>query len=61
MAVHDQNGRLVKRLNPTPTGLRYEFLWDGTDSRERSVPSGIYFLSLKTPVRTLVRKVLLVR
>jgi hypothetical protein len=61
LAVHDTNGRLIKRLDPTVVGSRCEFFWDGTDCQERSAPSGIYFLSLKTPVRTLARKVFLVR
>jgi hypothetical protein len=63
--LYSSNGSLVRtlfnslgeKLNP---GF-YQLLWDGKDENGNSLPSGIYFIQLKTQDAWAVKKVLLVK
>ena len=46
VAIHDVEGRLVRRLGPV-AGADH-VLWDGRDDRGRSVRGGVYYASLET-------------
>jgi hypothetical protein len=68
LEVFDIHGRRVNRLSQVveryvpgngPAG--YTITWDGSDSRGRSVSSGIYFYRLKYGDEFLVRKMTLIR
>ena len=47
--IYDNNGQLIRILISEQLNAgEYEIKWDGMDSRNHSVPSGIYFCNLKT-------------
>jgi hypothetical protein len=60
--VFDARGRLVDTLvdevQPAGNG---EVYWDGRDHLGRATASGLYFYEVKTPRRTLVNKMMLLR
>lgn len=62
LRVHDASGRLVRTLC---SGLRqpgfYTATWEGTDSRGRQVPSGVYFYRLNAPGASGVKKAVVMR
>jgi len=45
LSIYDLSGNLVRMLldSPRPVGS-YSINWDGTDERDREIPSGIYFI-----------------
>ncbi|OGC43212.1 hypothetical protein A2Y85_04930 [candidate division WOR-3 bacterium RBG_13_43_14] len=48
LVIYDQSGRLVKVLaDRTQTHGHYHVVWNGKNKENRSVPKGIYFLTLK--------------
>jgi len=53
--IYDISGRLVRRLYESEGGHRI-LSWDGLDDNGRSVSSGIYFYSLKTPDNTFYKR-----
>lgn len=62
VAVYDMQGRLVKRLidefrTAGPQSLR----WDGTGGGSARVPSGVYFLQVRTDEGTVTRRVAVVK
>jgi len=62
LKAYDAAGRLVHTLFDGP--LRpggYEATWDGTDDRNRRLPSGIYFCTLEADNTSIKRKVVLTR
>lgn len=61
--VFDVRGRRVARLfrGEMPAGRTSGLSWDGTDENGRAVPSGIYFVRLKTNGATVSRKLVLLR
>lgn len=62
VTVHDQTGRLVKRLGRSPgSPLGGVIEWDGTDERGRRLPTGAYVLRLTAGEEVRTRTVLLVR
>jgi hypothetical protein len=62
LVVFDALGREVRTLY---SGERepgdYEVEWDGRDRRDRRLPAGIYFVTLRTPSGTATRRVALLR
>ena len=62
LLIYDIRGREIRRLVDgwLPPG-RHSATWDSRDRSGFLVPSGMYFLQLKTPTRTQSLKMLLVR
>jgi len=60
LLVFDINGRLVRTLLNSGTGLIkpgiYTMNWNGRDDAGRQTANGIYFYRLETPLGTLARK-----
>ncbi len=45
MVIYDVSGRQVKTLvNDTNKPGYYDIIWDGSDNKGRTIPSGIYFI-----------------
>jgi len=62
LEIYDNLGRHVKTLSNAFISAGYhEFIWDGKNSGEQSVGSGIYFIRLKTENNFLVQKMMLLR
>ena len=60
--IYDVTGRIVKTfVNDQPQPGTYEIQWDGTDADGLSVPSGLYFFTLKTNNFLDSGKMLLIR
>jgi hypothetical protein len=48
IAVYDVAGRMVKLLvDEVKSPGRYELKWQGRDSRNRSLPPGLYFIRME--------------
>jgi len=62
LSIHNSLGQLVKTLTneSKPVGA-HTCLWDGTDSRGRQVPSGVYFYRLSSANRLESRKMILLK
>jgi len=62
LGVFDVNGRRVRELasGVEPAG-EHALRWDGTDAGGAAVPSGLYFLRLETPGRSLSLHVVMTR
>lgn len=62
LEIHDRFGRLIytKELDDLNTVASYKFVWDGTGNSGNKLPSGIYYLSVKTgkSVRTVTLSLL---
>ena len=60
VAIYDIVGRLIKKLyeGHSDAGVHHIF-WDGTDEEGMKVGRGVYFLIIKTPDKTVVRKIFL--
>jgi flagellar hook assembly protein FlgD len=56
--LYDATGRLVRKLAECwqKPGI-HEIRWDGRDSRNREMPSGVYFVRLRTPSEAAARKI----
>ncbi len=63
LKIYDATGRLVKDFSrSTPIAQGPTILhWDGNDDSARKVAAGIYFLQLRTPNKTLTRKIIKLR
>ena len=62
--VYNILGQRVRRLLPDqllPAGQQLNVVWDGRDTRGRSLAAGVYVFVLQTPEGQLVRKGLLLR
>ena len=58
VSVYDAVGRKVNELHSGHLGAGAHFLpWDGTDTRGAHAGSGIYFIRVESPDRTLTAKV----
>jgi hypothetical protein len=61
LRVFDVTGRLVKefgRLSADASPF-HQLIWDGADNHTRKLPSGVYFVELKTDDNTDIKKVIL--
>jgi hypothetical protein len=62
LSVYDVEGRLVRVLADEALGEGYtERIWDGRDSNNRLVSSGVYFYRLSVGDRMLTKKMVLIR
>jgi len=67
LTIHDIQGRLVRVLTCVAGGAcpdragPYRGEWNGTDSRGRDVPSGIYFLRYVGRTGTIVKRIAVMR
>jgi hypothetical protein len=62
LSVYNLKGQLVKTLaNENKPAGRHSFTWDGTDSLNRPVSSGIYFYRLTAAGHTESKKMVLVK
>ena len=62
VSIIDLRGRIIRRLGPARLVAGTDaWTWDGDDSRENPVPSGIYFYKLTTPEGGGSQKLLLIR
>lgn len=62
LAVYNIKGQLVKELfTGTLEKGHSKVIWNGRDYGNRTVASGIYFVKMKTPETTQVRKMLLLK
>ncbi|HET9328483.1 MAG TPA: S8 family serine peptidase [Candidatus Eisenbacteria bacterium] len=62
LAIHDPTGRRVRLLvNATLPSGRHAIRWDGLDGGGRSLPSGVYFVTLESADFRGARKLVLAR
>jgi hypothetical protein len=62
LRIFNLRGQLVKTLcNHELTAGKHRYVWDGRDSSNRSVASGVYFYRLDSPQYRKTRKMLLVK
>ena len=62
LSVYNLKGQLVKTLtNESKPAGRHSFTWDGTDSLNRPVSSGVYFYRLTAAGHTESKKMVLVK
>jgi hypothetical protein len=62
LLVVDAAGRVIRRLSERDFPMGYSTLtWDGRDDRGREVPSGVYFVRLRTTDAQRTRRMLLTR
>ncbi len=66
LRIFDQAGRVVKTfvlngVNPLSANSGHSVVWDGTDDRERDVPSGVYFYSISSSMGRMTQKMVLAR
>jgi len=63
LLVYDINGRLIKKLHydsPFPNS-HTRVIWDGCDNSGKQLPSGVYFLHVKSEDFSDVKKLILLR
>ncbi len=62
LTVYDLSGRLVRTFPiHNSRGTTHEITWDGKDSNEMPVQSGVYFCKLNTKKVSLIEKVIVTR
>ncbi|MEO0113928.1 MAG: T9SS type A sorting domain-containing protein [candidate division WOR-3 bacterium] len=62
LKVYDTGGKLIKVLKENIENPgEYSLIWDGTDSNNNPLTSGIYFLRFKTKGYGVTRKIILAR
>ena len=57
LCIYDITGRRIKEFDK----LAENIIWDGKDDQGRRVPSGIYFVHLKSPEKTVIKKAILLK
>jgi flagellar hook assembly protein FlgD len=58
VSIYDLQGRIVKTLlDEIRRGGEHRLGWDGTNSRNQTVPSGVYFFRIQTHENEVTRKV----
>lgn len=62
LEILDVRGRLVRALESGPRAAgRHEAVWDGTDSQGRRLPSGSYFVRLRSNSGQQIRPITMVK
>ena len=61
LAVYDLRGRVVRHWEGQLAAGDRDFTWDGRDPRGQDLPTGLYFIRLRSGDRTMTRPVLLTR
>ncbi|MFH1312920.1 MAG: C25 family cysteine peptidase [Candidatus Eisenbacteria bacterium] len=61
VGIYDVRGRLVRRMPTVMTSGEKRLGWDGTDTYDRPVSSGTYFVQIRSRTQTDTRKVMLLR
>lgn len=62
LKIYDLTGRLVRTLeNEERTAGFHTILWDGEDDSRRALPSGVYFIKLKSGEESQTRRTILLR
>ena len=62
LSIFDATGREVRTLvNTVQSPGAYSATWNGTDSRDRTLPKGVYFVRFVAPECTRQRKLILTR
>ncbi len=61
LKIYDISGQLVKSFRITPYALRNTLSWDGTDSSNRKLGSGVYIVQLETPNYRKTQQLILLR
>lgn len=59
--IYDEGGRLVKDLTTFISGTSSSVRWDGVDSDDRPVPTGIYFVKAQIGPAATTGKLILLR
>jgi photosystem II stability/assembly factor-like uncharacterized protein len=58
LKIYDATGKLVKQFNHLTIQPFNQIIWDGSDNSGHPVPSGVYFVNLKTPKKSITKKVI---
>jgi hypothetical protein len=61
LGIIDLNGRMVRQYSTLARGNTLVYVWKGTDSRGRHLPSGIYIAVVRTEQYRLQRKLVLAK
>jgi len=61
LKIYDATGKLVKDFRLAPDALRNTLSWDGVDSANKKLPSGVYFIKLTIGDYEATEKMLYVR
>ncbi len=62
LTIYDAGGARVAVLYDGMLSAKaHSFRWNGLNSSGRMMPSGVYFYTLKSPLRTLTKKMMLLR
>ncbi len=62
LEIYNIKGQLVKTLvnGEMPAGM-HSAVWDGRDSKDRAVASGVYFYRISSPQGTQTKRMLLMK
>jgi hypothetical protein len=62
VTIYDLHGRVVKALvDEIRIGGEHRVRWDGSNTRNETVPSGVYFLRIQTTEDQITRKLAVVK
>ena len=61
LTIYDATGRLVRQWDYPTMRLSDRISWHGTDESNRRLPSGVYFVTLRSGEHTAAEKVLLIK
>ena len=62
LTIHDISGRIVRTLiNNTRTAGTHQVVWDGRDSRNAAVATGLYFVRVETSSDVQTQKIALIK
>ena len=62
MTIFNINGKEIFKLYEGYQSIgKYSLLWNGVDSNQKAVPSGVYFLKMKTKNNSQIRKMILTK
>lgn len=61
LKIYDVTGKLVRKWDYHTMGQSDHIIWDGTDEFQRKTSAGIYFYTLETRDKSIMRKMILLR